>query len=215
MSEELHPSETVTTIYLIRHGHTEPVEDGKLYNDPAVELTEKGVEQAQALGKFLKTLEPDLLISSSAKRVVSTAALIEKETSLKNILQEDLNEWSVGDWEGRTYLQIKKEDPEDYKNWTTDPIKNAPPNGESIEDLCSRVSNKLQELIHTYEGKSIALVTHAGVARAILIEALEMPVRNFWRLNIPVGSISRIDFSKNFATVHYFSRLPDNPISMS
>lgn len=209
MSEELHPTETITTLYVIRHGHTEPVENGKLYNDPAVELTDKGLKQAKSLGKFLKELKPDILLSSTARRVVSTARLIEKEIDLKNVLKEDLNEWSVGDWEGRTYLEIKKEDPEDYKSWTSDPIKNAPPNGESIENLCARVNEKLESIIQEYEGKSIALVTHAGVSRAILVNALGMPITNFWRINIPVGSISKIDISKSFSTVHYISRVPE------
>ena len=76
MSEELHPTETITTLYLIRHGHTEPVEAGKLYNDPNVELTEKGLKQAEKLGDFVKEVTPDMLMSSSAIRVVSTAKLI-------------------------------------------------------------------------------------------------------------------------------------------
>ncbi|HMO20904.1 MAG TPA: histidine phosphatase family protein, partial [Candidatus Melainabacteria bacterium] len=59
MSEELHPPETITTIYLIRHGHTEPTENGKLYNDPDVELTEGGREQARALGEWLADHKPD------------------------------------------------------------------------------------------------------------------------------------------------------------
>lgn len=209
MADELHPVETITSLYLIRHGHTEPVAEGKLYNDPNVELTEKGELQAKNLGKFVKELGCDLLLSSTAKRVVSTAKLIEESMEMKNIPQEDLNEWSVGSWEGRTYLEVKKEDPKDYQAWSEDPITNAPPGGESIEDLYNRVTKRMEEIIAQNEGKKIALVTHAGVVRAYLVKALGMPVRNFWRLNIPVGSVCHVDVSKSFATVHYTSKIPN------
>jgi len=208
LSEELHPPETITSIYLIRHGHTEPTEQGKLYNDPEVELTEKGMAQSQNIGTWLKSESPDILLSSSAFRVRSTASLIEKATGMQNTPLHELDEWSVGEWEGRTYLDIKKNDPEIYKQWVADPIVNAPPGGESIVDLCTRINRRLKEVIAEHEGKSIALVTHAGVIRAILIEALGAPVRNFWRIAIPTGSISRVDFSENFATIYYVSFVP-------
>lgn len=208
VSEELHPTETITTIYIIRHGHTEPTENGKLYNDPDVELTERGKEQAKALGEWLAKEKPDILLSSTARRVVSTASLIAEKLRIKNIPQKGLDEWSVGEWEGRTYLEVKKEDPEDYKSWASDPIKNAPPGGESIEDLHHRVRGRIKELVAEHKGKTIALVTHAGVTRSILVESLEMPVRNFWRLNISTGSVSKIDVSDSFTTVQYTNFKP-------
>ncbi|MBZ0187798.1 MAG: histidine phosphatase family protein [Candidatus Obscuribacterales bacterium] len=208
MSDELHPPETITRFYLIRHGHTEPTELGKLYSDPAVALTEKGMEQSKAVGRWLKEEQPDVLLSSTAFRVLSTAELIESQTGLKNQPVEDLNEWSVGEWEGRTYLDIKKNDPEIYQAWVADPISNAPPGGESVIDLCQRINRRLADVIKSHEGKSIALVTHAGVIRAILTKAIGAPVRNFWRLAIPVGSISRVDISESFATIYFTSFTP-------
>jgi len=208
VSEELHPPETITTIYLIRHGHTEPTENGKLYNDPDVELTEGGREQARALGEWLANHKPDLLLSSTARRVRSTADLIAERLGLENHPQEGLDEWSVGEWEGRTYLEVKKEDPEDYKKWSSDPIKNAPPGGESIEDLYERVKSRIDSLIEEHKGKTIALVTHAGVTRAVLVKELEMPVRNFWRLNVSTGSVTKLDVSDNFTTVHFTNFKP-------
>ena len=46
MSEELHPSESITTLYLVRHGHTRATELGLLYSDPQIEITDKGARQA-------------------------------------------------------------------------------------------------------------------------------------------------------------------------
>jgi broad specificity phosphatase PhoE len=89
-------------------------------------------------------------------------------------------------------------------------LVNAPPNGESIVQLSERIRESLIELIANseFEGKTIAMVTHSGIIRSIIVHALGMPIETFWRLSIPTGSISRIDFSKNFATMHFMAQKP-------
>jgi broad specificity phosphatase PhoE len=209
VSEPLHPLEIVTTVYLLRHGATEETEKGKLYNDPSVELTERGRDQAKALGAWLNNIKPDVLACSTAKRVRSTAEIIANETGLTVVPIEHLNEWSVGDWEGRTYVDVKENDPDIYKAWSANPIDNAPPGGESITDLYERIRVQLKKVIKENEGKTIAIVSHAGVIRSILVEALGMPLINFWRISIPVGTVCKIDFSDNFATIHFTALQPE------
>jgi broad specificity phosphatase PhoE len=119
-----------------------------------------------------------------------------------------LDEWNVGAWEGRAYVDIKEEEPELYKAWVNDPILNKPPGGESIADVCLRTEAKLAELIEAHPGKKLALVSHAGIIRSAIIKALQMDVRNFWRVVIPVGSVSRIDYSASFAALQYMSLSP-------
>lgn len=206
--EVLHPEESITSILLIRHGHTRATEEGRLYSDPEVELTDEGKRQSKALAEWLMTRPPDVILSSTAKRVISTAQFISGQTNHPIVPVEGLNEWHVGDWEGRTYLDLKKNDYEDYKRWTSDPIRMRPPGGESIEDMHLRTKKRIAEIIEQYDGKRVALVTHAGIVRSVLIHALEMPLDNFWRLSIPVGTVSKVDFSQSFATLHFMAMRP-------
>ncbi len=206
--EPLHPEEIVTTALLIRHGHTGATEQGICYTDPAAELTAAGQAQAELIGKWLETEQADVLLSSSSQRVVTTAQIVGRELSMPFQVVQDLNEWNVGEWEGRAYIDIKSEEPELYAAWVRDPIVQRPPGGESIEDVCRRASVKLDELMEVHKGKRIALVTHAGIIRAAIIKALQMDVRNFWRLVVPVGTITRIDFSPSFATLQFMSVKP-------
>ncbi|MBP9093164.1 histidine phosphatase family protein [bacterium] len=210
MSEELHPLEAITSLYLVRHGHTKATELGLLYSDPKIEITEKGISQAQAAAKYIATVKPQILLCGAAVRVAQSSQAVEQETGLKAQTIKGFEEWQVGDWEGRTYLDIKKNDPDQYHNWCVDPIENAPPNGESIVQLSERIQENLISLISNseFEGKTIAMVTHSGIIRSIIVHALEMPIRNFWRLSIPTGSITRIDFSKSFATLHFMAHKP-------
>lgn len=208
MTELLHPEETITSFWLVRHGHTKSTEEGRLYTDPQVPLTEQGVKQAEALATWLKTQNPELLLTSPSKRVRHTADIIASAINLPVTTVDDLNEWHVGEWEGRTYLDIKKTEPDLYARWSKDPINNAPPGGESITDLCKRSRQHLEQLLTAYPGQRIALVTHAGIIRSILANALEIPMQNFWRLVIPTGSVARVDFSANFASVYFTGLCP-------
>lgn len=201
--QPLHPEETVTSLFLIRHGHTKPTEDGRLYSDPSADLTARGREQAEALAQWVSKKTPDVVVCSEAVRVLSTASIICRSTELEPVTIKGFDEWRVGEWEGLSYWDIKASQPELYAKWSEDPICNRPPGGESIADLCKRAQDNLLQLLKRYEGQRIAFVTHAGIIRAILAHALETPVRNFWRLSIPVASISRVDFSATFATVQF------------
>lgn len=208
-SEPLHPEEVITSLLLIRHGHTEATEAGLLYTDPEAKLTDKGIDQIRAIANWIPRHNPQRLIANTAKRVRATADIISGVIGMEPTICEGFDEWRVGEWEGRTYLDIKENDPDIYAAWSKDPITNRPPGGESIVDLCVRIDHHLRDLIKTYEGQTVAFVSHAGIIRAILVNALGMSVHNFWRLSIPTGSVSRVDYSANFATVHFTSYRPD------
>jgi len=208
LSEVLHPEETITSFTLIRHGHTRATEQGLLYSDPNAPLTDKGIDQAQRVAKWLVNHKPELLLSSPAIRVRSSSDIIAKELDMPIEIVDGLDEWHIGDWEGRSYLDLKKNEPEAYQRWSADPIHNAPPGGESILQVATRVGTHLKSMIEKHGGKHIALVTHAGVVRSILSHALGMPIDNFWRISIPTGSIAKVDFSESFATVHFLGLRP-------
>lgn len=208
MGETLHPEETVTTIILVRHGHTQQTESGKLYSDFAARLTEKGITQAKAIAEWMPREKVDLLLSSRAERVQATAKIVAEAISMSPQILTNLDEQNVGEWEDRTYMDIKKNNPQEYALWCADPVRQAPPGGESIEQMFQRVQRSLSELLSEHSGKRIALVSHAGVIRSILIGALGMPVDNFWRLAVGTGTASRVDFSSNFATVQFMSVKP-------
>ena len=206
--EPLHPEEVVTSIILVRHGHTKPTEEGLLYTDPNAPLTAKGEKQAAKIATWMSKQNVDILLSSPSKRVLATAEIAGAKLSMQPLIVDDLNEWNVGTWDGKSYWDIKKNEPAAYARWSHDPIHIAPPSGESIAGLCQRVKDQIREVIAAHQGKSICLVTHAGVIRGVLTYALTIPAENFWRLTIPTGSITKVDFSATFATVQFMSTMP-------
>ena len=45
-----------------------------------------------------------------------------------------------------------------------------------------RAVKKVYELVKKHEGETIAIAAHGGVLRTIFAEALEMPLKNIWRI---------------------------------
>lgn len=208
MSEVLHPEEKITSVYLVRHGSTKEAESGKIYSDPDVLLSEKGLKQAEALAAWLKSIEVDYIISSPAARVLATTNLLIQAKKIPSEICPSLNEIYSGEWEGKSYLEIKKTAPEQYERWLQDPFHRSPPGGESIAQLKARVIDDFDKIIHKHEGKKILLVTHAGVIRSIIVHALKMQLEDFWRLVVPTGTISKVDISPSFSSMHFMSLQP-------
>lgn len=208
MGEVLHPEEVVTTVFLVRHGDTRQTDEGVLYTDPEAKLTEKGRAQIRAIASWLGDEGIDALFSSSSKRVLSSAEIIGAQLKVNITPVDAFNAWRVGEWEGRTYLDVKKTEPQVYQSWVADPVRNAPPGGEAILDVSKRATEAVRQVIGANEGKRLVVVSHAEVIRALLVDALGMPLENYWRISVPTGSITKVDYSANFATAHFISLRP-------
>ncbi len=208
MGEVLHPEEVVTTVFLVRHGDTRQTDEGRLYTDPEAQLTEKGRGQIRGIASWLGDEGIEALISSSSKRVLSSAEIIAAQLKVNILTNDAFNAWRVGEWEGRTYLEVKKAEPQIYQSWVADPVRNAPPGGEAILDVSKRATEAIRQVIGDNEGKRLAVVSHAEVIRALLVDALGMPLENYWRIAVPTGSITKIDYSAHFATAHFISLRP-------
>ena len=97
-------------------------------------------------------------------------------------------EQSFGDWEGRRYAHIAA-----LSSWTIDDYaEQAPPGGESFAELCARVAAAIEG--RTAAGSDVPLVvcTHAGVIRAALAHALDLPPAKALAFAVDCGSITRI-----------------------
>ena len=65
-----------TILYLVRHGETEANVTNTLQGQSDVRLNEKGIRQAQLVGKRLRDQHFDVILSSDLSRAAVTAAEI-------------------------------------------------------------------------------------------------------------------------------------------
>jgi alpha-ribazole phosphatase len=167
----------VTRVVLVRHA--EPAADvrGRCYGTLDVGLSERGRGQAATLAAALRGETIELLVSSPRLRAVQTAAAFGRPVEI----DDRLAELDFGDFEGRTYDELERDEPELYRQWMESPTTVRFPNGESYADLQARATAALADV--RARAESALVVTHGGVIRAGLAAWLELPAHAIFRLD--------------------------------
>ena len=158
--------------YFIRHGETEWNVESRLCGRTDVSLSDAGREQARKVAQRLKPLSVEAIYSSPLRRALETAKIIADVTGHEPIVAESLAELDYGSWEGMTFAEIKKKDPDALRAWNGNPGDIAPPKGESGEEGLKRVTPFLELLASRHKRGNIAVVCHRTICRLIVCYAL-------------------------------------------
>lgn len=140
--------------------------------DMDVELSDRGVDQARALGRWFASSaatpdeRPTAVVSSPYERARETAALMIESAGLdvELTVDERLREREFGVLDRLTKAGIKERFPEQAELRTfLGKFYHRPPGGESWADVALRVRSILDEMSVHYEGERVAVVAHQVV----------------------------------------------------
>jgi broad specificity phosphatase PhoE len=162
-------------MHLVRHGATPPnlIEPPIMQGDGIDEpLAPLGVEQARCVAARLAGVRLAAVYSSPMKRSMETAEAIAAAAGLRVEPIEGLREVRVGVWEGLTWPEVERTDPERFRLYRDDPERHGYPGGETLRQLFERVAPALAELMRRHVGEQIAVVAHSVVNRVYLGEVL-------------------------------------------
>jgi alpha-ribazole phosphatase/probable phosphoglycerate mutase len=177
-----------TIIDLMRHG--EPV-GGRRYrghkDDP---LSDTGWQQMREAVAHHKPW--DAVISSPLSRCAAFATELAQRHDLPLHFDERLKEISWGEWEGSTPDEINQRYPDALMRYWSNPHENVPPGAERISEFRQRVVTAWQDLLSQFTGKHLIIIGHAGVTRAAICHALNIPIENMFRIQVAYAAISRI-----------------------
>lgn len=165
-------------IYITRHGQTEWNALGKLQGRKDIELNEVGRKQAEMTRDKLKNEKVDLIISSSLKRAKQTAEIINKEFNVDILEDERLVERGYGDFEGITKIELKEMKKKDSRiDEACNYIKNISMyNMETMQDLCKRIYDFLDEITTKYKDENVLIVTHGSASIPIKCYFMKYPL---------------------------------------
>ena len=183
-----------TRMVLVRHGSTEL--SGLRYSgrvDP--ELNAKGLAQAQALAVRLAPLaaERPVVVSSPLQRAVATATAIADALGTSVRTDDGLLETDFGEWEGRTFDEVKQRWKAERKAWRTDSSV-APPGGESVDAVARRVRGARDRLVAANPGGTVVAVSHVTPIKLLLCAALAAPTSSVFRMHLDTASVSTVDW---------------------
>lgn len=182
-------------IFLIRHGETVWNSEMKLQGHADIPLSERGVGQAKALAGRLSSLKISAVYCSDLQRAVETARHIAGTRGLELISLRSLREIDFGQWEGRTFKEIREEYGELVTRWWTNPLNVSIPGGESLGELVSRVVPAVREILEKHEGHQVAVVCHGGPIRSLVCTVLGMDLNKYWKIRQDNAALNIIDFA--------------------
>ncbi|PID34194.1 MAG: hypothetical protein CR976_01570, partial [Thiotrichales bacterium] len=157
------------TIDLLRHGQ---VATPSLFSAPFEEPL--GMEGWKQLTIATQNTEWDVVIAPPIRRCHDFARLLAQRLGCKFVVDKRFCELDFGEWIGLSQEQIMARDPELLKQYYFQPRRFHAPGGESMDSFMNRVSDGWDELLETYAGQRVLILTHSGVIRALLGKALDL-----------------------------------------
>ena len=170
-------------IYLIRHPRPD-IPNDVCYGRSDVPLSKQWAEECKSvLGRLPRVL--DAVFTSPLSRCSMFAKQIQAN---RHFVDRRLLELDFGLWESKRWKEI---DQKDLSEWMKDYVNCKPPGGESFADLHKRTNDFLGELTKC-DIRRVAVVTHAGVIRSLIVRILDIPLTSAFRVEIDCASISKI-----------------------
>lgn len=158
----------MTRLIFVRHGQSEANFNRTFAGHTDAPLTDLGRAQAAAAGEYLRRFRIDVAYASDLRRAYDTAAIIAARHGLTPIATPDFREIFAGAWEGRRFVDLEAEYPEEYATvWRTDIGNARAPGGESVVELGARISSAVSRLVEMHDGKTILIGTHATPIRVM------------------------------------------------
>jgi alpha-ribazole phosphatase len=221
----------ITTLFLIRHGETEGAEKWRYKGSIDVPLSDNGKKQMERLSKYisgtakkrggarresdaggsarLRLSCPDItaVYCSDLSRAVKSAEIIAAACSVKPSIVPALRERNFGIWEGMSFEDIKEKYAEEFYAWAGNPMRFSPIGGESTSEVRERVMKALDDIIAVHSGECISVVSHGGVIRIILCEALGIPLENIFRIEQDYAALNVIEYRDKYPVVRLINGL--------
>jgi len=183
-----------TRLLLLRHGQTE-LSVQRRYSgrgDPA--LTELGQEQAARAAEMLAAKgDIDTVVTSPLGRARDTARAAGSALDVPVRVLDGLIETDFGEWEGLTFSEAAERDPELHGRWLGDSSL-AAPGGESFDQVRARIEETRRDVLASYPGANIVVVSHVTPIKTLLQLALGVGPSLLYRLHLDLASLSIVEW---------------------
>jgi probable phosphoglycerate mutase len=185
-------------VVLVRHGETQWSRAGKHTGRTDVELSDRGREQAEALGEALRSRRFDLVLTSPLERALETCRIAGfGEVAL---LRDDLMEWDYGEYEGRTTPEIR----EQQAGWTL--WGDGVPGGETAAEVAARADRVIAEL--RAAAGDAAVFAHGHVLRVLAARWLGLEPEAGRLFALDTATISTLGYERETAVVRSWNERP-------
>ena len=185
---------------LLRHGNTGF--SGQYIGAKDVPLSPDGCQQVASLKQVLPDQQIDEILSSPMLRCRESVEILFADHPVN--YDDDLREIDFGRWEGLSFQEITKNDPELVDKWAVWSPDFCFPEGECIAHFLKRV-HRAGSRIKESSNENIILIAHGGVIRALLCYLLNLNPENYLLFQVKKGKYATLDLFSEGAVLTGFN----------
>jgi probable phosphomutase (TIGR03848 family) len=181
-----------TRLILVRHAvtaHTGPLLSGRM---PGIDLSDKGVGQAEAAATRLAALPVAAIYASPIERTTQTAQCIAAHHHLEVLPLPGVIEADYGDWTGGKIADLAKTD--EWKVVQVAPSRARFPGGESIREMQARMVGALDAVVARHPNETVVVVSHADPIKSAIAHYAGMHLDLFQRVHVSPASVTVFEF---------------------
>lgn len=172
----------MTSFILIRHGQTRWNRFERFRGRVDIDLDETGVRQAEAAAEKVASWGVKAIYSSPLKRAMRTAEIISQRLQLAVEPLEGIIDMHFGEWQGLPIREVRQRYPELFDLWRFSPHRLKVPQGETLEEVRSRVVACIDEVAAKHDQETVVLVTHRVVCKVLICHLLGLDNSHFWQI---------------------------------
>lgn len=176
-----------TLVTLLRHGEVEG--RAHVFRGSSDEpLSAEGEAQMRAALARLPGPPITCIASSPLQRCRKFAEAYAAECDVPLDIVAELREKHFGRWEGLSCDEAAADDPAAFARFSLRDDAAAAPEGETLGAFRQRVLAAWQDWLGDADGGHRLLISHAGVMRVLLQDALGLPSTHIYRIALPVAA---------------------------
>ena len=179
----------MSELIFIRHAETDMAGTFCGHSDP--ELNDCGRAQFDRLIEQLREHNIQSVYSSDLRRALRSARALAEAFHVKCSICPALREIGFGEWEGLTWQQVERRNAAFSRRWLKEYPDLPAPSGETFRDFETRVLHAVEFLTRMAAGRTVAVVTHAGVIRTVLRKLRGCSEEEAWELTKEYCSLVR------------------------
>ncbi len=190
-------------LIIVRHGRTELNATRRLLGRLNPPLDPLGEAQAAAVADRLRSGSVRRVVSSPLLRARQTAEAIAAATQSATEIDDRWIEVDYGVFDGMPLAEVPAEV---WASWRND-SGFAPPEGESLAAVRTRVTDACEELLTdvTEHDGDVVVVTHVSPIKAAVCWTLGVDDGVSWRTFVSPGSITRVGAGPGGPVLHTFN----------
>jgi probable phosphoglycerate mutase len=161
-----------TDILLVRHGESQPARAGvefpTIHGHADPPLDAHGHSEAQCVAERLADEDVAAIYVTPLQRTAQTAAPLAAKLGLEPLVEPDLQEVFLGEWEGATFrVRVSEGHPLAKRLWE-EQRWDVIPGAESMAALAERVERGLNRIAAAHPDQRVVVFTHGGIIGTLM-----------------------------------------------